>query len=631
MARDVYTVTVTHDGLGKSRVITGSNQFVVREKAGALEQEWNVAWSRKQAALQDREKKEANRQADLRNKQQSREELQSYKEDQAKTAQERTQEAVDAIDAVKGLLTHTLSVNDMVNWDRLKRREKFSQPRPRRAQVAEPTYINVPPKPDRADKRFNADLVASSNLTSVPRQPSPFDQEFRPVLGFFARLFTSEKRKQEMADAACQLALPDWVARCAQVNVENERLLQAKFDRMTELWCEAKQKGEEENARLKAQLDTETERVKLSFEQDLSRYQAAKTAFEIQQEEHNQSIDKHKANFEALETGAVFDYFDLVLNASEYPEHFPREWEIDYLADIKTLVVNFTLPAPSHMPTLKEVKYLVTRDELKESFFGERETNALYDSALYQITLRTVHELFESDYANALDAIVFNGIVHGVDKTNGHNTTACVLSLQASKEEFMAIQLANIDPKACFKKLKGVGSSQLHGLSPVAPILWIEKSDSRFVDAYAVADGLDEATNLAAMDWEDFEHLVRELFEKEFRTTGGEVRITQASRDGGVDAVAFDPDPIRGGKIVIQAKRYTNVVGVSAVRDLYGTVMNEGATKGILVTTADYGADSYEFAKGKPLTLLNGSNLLHLLAKHGHKATIDIQAARASQ
>ena len=89
-----------------------------------------------------------------------------------------------------------------------------------------------------------------------------------------------------------------------------------------------------------------------------------------------------------------------------------------------------------------------------------------------------------------------------------------------------------------------------------------------------------------------------------------------------------DPDPIRGGKIVIQAKRYTKTVGVSAVRDLYGTVLNEGATKGILVTTADYGPDSYEFAKGKPLTLLNGANLLHLLAVHGHRAKIDLQAAR---
>jgi restriction system protein len=60
------------------------------------------------------------------------------------------------------------------------------------------------------------------------------------------------------------------------------------------------------------------------------------------------------------------------------------------------------------------------------------------------------------------------------------------------------------------------------------------------------------------------------------------VKITRASRDHGVDAVAFDPNPIRGGKIVIQAKRYTNTVSVSSVRDLYGTIMNEGANKGIL-------------------------------------------------
>ena len=131
------------------------------------------------------------------------------------------------------------------------------------------------------------------------------------------------------------------------------------------------------------------------------------------------------------------------------------------------------------------------------------------------------------------------------------------------------------------------------------------------------------------MDWEDFEHLIREIFEAEFRTNGGEVKVTQASRDGGVDAIAFDPDPIRGGKIIIQAKRYTNTVGVSSVRDLFGTVMSEGATKGILVTTSDYGPDAHAFAKGKPLTLLNGANLLYLLEKHGHKARIDIQEAKS--
>jgi restriction system protein len=113
-----------------------------------------------------------------------------------------------------------------------------------------------------------------------------------------------------------------------------------------------------------------------------------------------------------------------------------------------------------------------------------------------------------------------------------------------------------------------------------------------------------------------------------YSSDGGEVRVTQASRDGGVDAVAFDPHPIRGGKTVIQAKRYTHTVGVAAVRDLFGTVMNEGANKGILVTTSDYGPDAYEFANGKPLTLISGAELLHLLEEHGVRAHINLAEAR---
>ena len=192
----------------------------------------------------------------------------------------------------------------------------------------------------------------------------------------------------------------------------------------------------------------------------------------------------------------------------------------------------------------------------------------------------------------------------------------------------MTYNLEAIDPRLCFKNLKGVGSSKLHSITPVAPILMMSREDKRFVDSYTVMQGIEEGDNLASMDWEDFEHLIREVFEKEFAIAGGEVKVTQASRDGGVDAIVFDPDPIRGGKIVIQAKRYTNTVGVSAVRDLYGTVLNEGANKGILVTTADYGPDAYQFAQGKPLVLLNGGNLLHLLEKHGHKARIDLKEAR---
>lgn len=52
-------------------------------------------------------------------------------------------------------------------------------------------------------------------------------------------------------------------------------------------------------------------------------------------------------------------------------------------------------------------------------------------------------------------------------------------------------------------------------------------------------------------------------------------------------------------------------------RDLFGTMLNEGASMGILVTTSGYGSAAFEFAKGKPIELLDGSNLLFLLKEHG--------------
>ena len=120
-----------------------------------------------------------------------------------------------------------------------------------------------------------------------------------------------------------------------------------------------------------------------------------------------------------------------------------------------------------------------------------------------------------------------------------------------------------------------------------------------------VMSGLEQRPNLMELSPTEFEGAITNLF----AAMGLDTRQTQPSRDGGVDCVAFDSRPVFGGKVVIQAKRYKNTVGVSAVRDLFGTVQNEGASKGILVTTSGYGKAAFEFAKGKPLELLDGGNL----------------------
>jgi len=120
-------------------------------------------------------------------------------------------------------------------------------------------------------------------------------------------------------------------------------------------------------------------------------------------------------------------------------------------------------------------------------------------------------------------------------------------------------------------------------------------------------------SSLIDMDPVEFEDLVAALFQE----MGYQAMTTERTGDGGVDVRAIDPDPIRGGKLVIQVKRYWHTIPPAPVRDLYGTVMHEGAIKGILVTTAEFGSGAREFAAGKPLTLIGGSQLTDLLARHG--------------
>jgi len=321
-------------------------------------------------------------------------------------------------------------------------------------------------------------------------------------------------------------------------------------------------------------------------------------------------------------------YWHELLARSIYPDSFPRDCSLSFDPGSGMLVLDYELPSQSAVPNKKLVKYVASREEFQEVFLSDSDFKHLYDDVLYQICLRTLYELFQADDLDVINSIVFNGWVRSIDKSTGADTHPCVMTVQVLKAEFMALNLSQIDLKACFRALKGISGGRLVDLTPVRPVITLNREDPRFVASYDVAGKLDDKTNLAAMDWLDFENLIRELFEKEFKKNGGEVKITQASRDGGVDAIAFDPDPIRGGKIVIQAKRYTNTVGVSAVRDLYGTVHNEGATKGILVTTSDYGPDAYEFARSKPLTLLSGSELLYLLSRHGYSAKIDLKEAK---
>jgi restriction system protein len=316
---------------------------------------------------------------------------------------------------------------------------------------------------------------------------------------------------------------------------------------------------------------------------------------------------------------------DLAMRSMSLPSFASSEGETKFDEDSGIVIHEHRFPDPSGAEWIKLVELKSGWTKKPANQKEKKEAAARLHPSL---CLRLAAEIARLDNEGIVKAVAINGWADYTEKSTGQRKRAYCASLFATQEQILALNLFALDPLEAFSALKGVSARSLE-LVPIAPIIRLDTNDPRFVDAKEILSKMADGENLAAMDWEDFEHLCRELFERAFANSGAEVKVTQASRDQGVDAVVFDPDPLRGGKIVIQAKRYTNTVDVSAVRDLYGAVINEGAVKGILVTTSHYGPEAYSFAKDKPLTLLNGNELLGLLEKHGYKFRINLAEAKA--
>lgn len=312
------------------------------------------------------------------------------------------------------------------------------------------------------------------------------------------------------------------------------------------------------------------------------------------------------------------------LKLESYPPFLPSAFSIKHDEISRIFILEHEFPDIGGIHWVKSVSL---KSGLTQKSATQKETKEASGALYPTLCLRLACEIARLDSENLVEAIVVNGWANYVEKSTGQVKRAYCASLFATKTQLLSIELSAADPLAAFASLKGIAARSLE-LTPIAPVLRLNTEDSRFVDAKEILSNLARGENIAAMDWEDFEHLCRELFEKAFAGSGAEVKVTQASRDQGVDAVIFDPDVLRGGKIVVQAKRYTNTVDVSAVRDLYGAIIAEGATKGILVTTSHYGPDAYGFAKDKPITLLNGEELLGLLQQYGYSFKIDLAEAK---
>ncbi|WP_344444309.1 restriction endonuclease [Kitasatospora nipponensis] len=323
------------------------------------------------------------------------------------------------------------------------------------------------------------------------------------------------------------------------------------------------------------------------------------------------------------EAEAVHEYFSAVLYGSDgWPQDFPRRVELAWDGNRRQLVVSWQLPEFQVVPEHSRLRYVKADDRDVPVARPAAERKRLYREVLAQSALRVLDELFRADPQGLLESVALSGFVSGVDPATGLEAERVLLAVTAAREAFTAIALERVAPVECLQGLGGVLSARPERLEEV-------RADRlpQAVGSAVAGQGGEEDPDLFTMDPIEFEELIAALF----RARGYRVETTARSGDEGVDVVAVDPDPVTGGKIVIQAKRYRSTVSPTAVRDLDSTVRHHGAIKGILVTTAGFGRGSYSYIENKPLSLVTGPELVELLAEQGLRGRLGPVPGRAAE
>lgn len=146
----------------------------------------------------------------------------------------------------------------------------------------------------------------------------------------------------------------------------------------------------------------------------------------------------------------------------------------------------------------------------------------------------------------------------------------------------------------------------------------IEVFESAFADIQeSLSEELLEQIKLQSPSF--FEHLVVHLLKK--MGYGGDfdnsARVTPYSHDSGIDGIIYE-DKLGLDKIYIQAKRWTNTVGMPEVQQFAGALAGEKASKGVFITSSKFTKDAKNYVKNtdKKIVLIDGQSLAKLMIEY---------------
>lgn len=319
------------------------------------------------------------------------------------------------LDEIDGMLAATLAVDDYVDLESLKIKVEHS---PFDARGLDTPFAELPP---------------------LVYPPEPVYQE-PPAPG---GLFGAKKKHEQAVQRArteFEAARQQWHAHATRMHAE---------------YVAAMQKREQDEATRLKRLAEAKER----YEQDCRQREADAKA---RNEELARLINDLAFDVES----AIQQYVDIVLSNSVYPDAFPVTHDDQFDLITRELALTMTVPPPSAMPTVKEYRYVKAKDEIVATSLSLKEQKDRYANAVFQVAVRTLHEVFEADRNGKIQSIALTIVAKRISPATGLEETIPLVVTAAGRETFTAFDLGKVVPRATLEHLGAALSKAPFDLTP---------------------------------------------------------------------------------------------------------------------------------------------------------------------
>ncbi|SHN46967.1 hypothetical protein [Cryptosporangium aurantiacum] len=196
------------------------------------------------------------------------------------------------------------------------------------------------------------------------------------------------------------------------------------------------------------------------------RYETDCRRRELEASDHNADLDRLINDLAFDVEAAIDEYVRIVLSNSVYPDCFPISHEHQFDLESRELTLTVEVPSPDSMPTAKEYRYVKARDEVAPTALPVREQKERYASAVWQVAIRSLHEVFEADRAGRIRSIALRVTTASNDPATGRTVSVPLVVVGADRSTFSTFDLANVVPAATLEHLGAAVSRNPFDLSP---------------------------------------------------------------------------------------------------------------------------------------------------------------------